>query len=187
MKKFLLILALLAYAAVSCDKPETTSVDEPETQAPAAVDTSADTCVISIKAYNPPMVVMIYRNQSNNIDFDASVKSIFQHFTITLKDGSYDSAISHNCRFEYGSTFDSGHIASVGYEKWASRLKYDNYLVVMWNVWFNGAQWGPNYYDTTQRFFYRDIVLDEQHTFESIFFDEACDWDTSEPLAFTEF
>lgn len=191
MKKLLLILALLAYAAISCDKPETTFVDEPETEAPAAVDTAADTCVISFQNGNAltPVVVMLYRNQSNNVDFDASVKSIFQHYTIALKDGSYDSAIAHNCRFEYGSTFDSGHISSVGYTKIASRLKYGDYLVVIWNAWWNGAQWGPNYYDATQRFFYRDIVLDEQHTFESILLDEKFEYlmDSSEPLSFTKF
>ena len=185
MKKLLLILALLTYVAISCEKPEPTSVNEPETEQPAPVDTAADTCVISIVAYDPPMVVMIYRNQSNNIDFDASVKSIFQHFTITLKDGSYDSAIANNCSFEYNSTFDSGRVESVFYKKGVSRLKYGNYIVVMWNVWWNGAQWGPNYYDTTQRFFYRDIVLDEQHTFESILFNKKID--SSEPLSFTQF
>ncbi len=190
MKKLLLILAAIAYIAISCeDKPNTlTGGDEPE------VDTSADTCSIYVHRELPynPIVAMIYQTSSENVDFDASVTSIFKHYTITLKDGTYDTAIGHNCTFHHTSTFDSGYVESVADNTRGGgrSLKYGKYLVVIWNAFPNGImQWGPDYYDTTQRFLYRNITLDDTHPHASIIFEEKLNYlmKTSTPLHFREF
>lgn len=190
MKKLLLILALLAYAAISCDKPETTN-DEPEPR-----DTSSDTCQIYIKDENGvawgSIVAMVYNTSSSNIDFDASVNSIFKHFTITLKDGSLDTAIGSNI---YGASFpsDTGCIYSENtIDSHIDSLKYGDYVVVVWML-SEGHRWGPYYYNASQSFLYRDITLDSAHTDATITLNrELLDQLTfeivkSEPPHFTEF
>lgn len=159
MKKILLILALLAYAAVSCDKPETTSVDEPET-----IDTSADTCKIYI--YTRDLVAMLYNVSVDDVNFDFSILSVFKHFTITLNDGSLPTPIIKNCAFYRGSTVDSGSVMYHGFEVLIDSLKYGKYIIALWD----GLTWGPNFYNQNQKFLYREIVLDEQKAFDSVFY-----------------
>lgn len=193
MKKCLLILALLAYAAVSCDKPETTSVDEPETEAPAAVDTAADTCKMDIitEPGLPAPVVMVYNTSSDNVDFDASINSIFKHFTITLKDGSLASAICHNAslddRFYFPS--DTGFVSGIYQQSHFDSIKYGSYLIVMWDMMDGGLQWGPNCYNPNKTFLYRDIIFDSTYTDAFILIDSELYkiLRHAEPLRFTEF
>lgn len=196
MKKLLLILALLAYAAISCDKPETTSVNEPETEQPAPVDTAADTCSIYIAkeapgASLPTPVVMVYNTTSENVDFKSSANSIFQHFTITLNDGSLDTAIYTNAvlnpRFAFPS--DTGSITGVRAKSLFDSIRYGSYLIVMWDMMNGGTAWGKNHHNPDQTFFYRDITFDSNFTAERIIIDEEfySMIQNAEKLCFTKF
>lgn len=192
MKKLLLILALLTYVAISCEKPETTNVDEPETEQPAAVGPSAaDTCRIEFEHVDFSGVVMVYKTSSDNVDFEASVNSIFKHYTITLKNGFLDSnAIYTNRALKpYPFPSDTGDLNFTMSVSYADSLKYGSYIVVMWCLLANGFCWGPNCFDSNQRFLYRDIVFDSTHTVERFTLDHELDMKfyTEEPLLFTEF
>lgn len=184
MKKMLLILALLAYVAISCDKPETlTGGDEPE------VDTSADTCSIIIDNTSGwPTSAMVFQHPSSEVDFNASVNSMFRHLTITLKDGSLASPVGYNIITEYGSTFDTGRVNAIRNIFLLDSLKQDTYLVILWKS-TKGAEWGPYYHDSTCAYLYRDITFNEKFTTETIY----CDRDlyrmlrNAAPLSFTKF
>lgn len=194
MKKLLLILALLAYVAISCeDKPNTlTDGDEP------AVDTSADTCSIYIYA-DGFIPIKIYDLSSDEIDPEASVLSVFRHATITLKDGSYATAIDSNYLWDYEhrySTFDTGALShSIKKTLYATNLTTGHYLVTLWFGPHLGGfivpDWGPNVYDPDIRFFYRDITLDTLHPSDSIILTNQylCDsmYHWFDPLWFYEF
>ena len=186
MKKLLLILALLAYAAVSCEKPEPTSVDEPETEQPAPVDTAADTCVIYVTGVGHT-IAMLYHTSSSDIDFEASIKSIQRHFTITLKDGSLDTAIYTNV--EKGDFFpsDSGSIVSHRDRFVGENIKYGDYTLVLWHV-IGNYSWGSNHTSDNLWCLYHNVTFNQEHTYEHI----TCDtlpssFDSFEQFTFTEF
>ncbi|MDE7149658.1 MAG: hypothetical protein K2O01_04535 [Bacteroidales bacterium] len=190
MKKLLLILALLAYVAISCeDKPNTlTGGDEPE------VDTSADTCSIYIYA-DGIIPIKIYDLSSDEIDPEASVLSVFRHATLTMKDGSYATAIDSNYRWDYNSTFDTGSTYRYREFLYTKNLKAGHYLVTLWFGPLRGGfivpDWGPNVYDPQIRFFYRDITLDTLHPSDSIILTKRYLLDSMyhwfDPLWFYEF
>lgn len=188
MKRLLLILATIAYIAISCeDKPTTlTGGDEPE------VDTSADTCKIYFECLDAP-VAMFYQTSSDSVDFLASTYSIFKHFTITLKDGSLPTAIGHNCIFDRGSTFDTGNCSSRYYDILIDSLKYGHYIAILWDYainWQDDFSWGQNHENEYLKCLYKDIVLDKFHTTDSIILTqrEFSELIKSAPtLTFTEF
>lgn len=204
MKKLLLILALLTYIAISCgEKPETTNLDEPETEQPGTTpadsstnpgessepeDTiayNADTCSITILTIGM-MATFIYDVSSEDVDFDASINSIFKHYTITLKDGSTPAWIGTNCGFQAPYSSDTGSLFSVGCYLLDS-LKYGNYLAITWDGAYNNS-WGANHYYPKLQCLYHDIVLDEQHTTETIMIDDFLPLMRSAPyLSFTKY
>ena len=189
MKKLLLILAAIAYLAISCeDKPNTlTGGDEPK------VDTSADTCKIAIIS-EPEVVtpiVMVYNTSSSNIDFEKSINSIFRNFTITLKNGSLDNAVcsNANCYDLHNFPSDSGFIIGAFQKRLFDSVKYGNYTIVMWQRMNGGCEWGKNHYDSLQTFMYHDITFDSQYTAYSLLIDLKLykALKSSMPLTFTEF
>ena len=201
MKKLLLILALLAYAAISCEKP-LSETDEPNTEQPskpeAPADSSsnpgganepedtiaynADTCSIFIDMCG--LIAMVYNVSADDVDFEASINSVFKHFTITLKDGSLPSPIGYNCRFAKQSTFDSGYTIGFGAETHIDSLARGEYLITLWEF----GSWGPDCYPPEQRFLYREIVLNEQHASDSVReFDIVSAFAKTPPLVFTNF
>lgn len=193
MKKLLLIIAAIAYVAVSCeDKPKTlTDTDEPGTEQPGT--NPADTCKISLitKLGGITPVAMVYRQSSSDVDFEKSINSIFKHFTITLNNGSLDTAIYTNVCDAYNYQFpsDSGLIGSVYQQSHFDSIKQGKYIIVIWQLAMGGYTWGTNHYDSSQTFFYRDIKLDSQHAIEEIFFDRELSKQlrTAPPLTFTKF
>lgn len=187
MKKLLLILAAIAYIAISCeDKPNTlTGGDEP------AVDTSADTCSITFDC-DYPAIIMIYNHPSDEIDMDLSVESILKHFTITLKGDSFATVIGQNCDFSPESTFDTGVVDHISTELTIDSLKYGKYLVVLWgngSSGMTGTRWGPNCYseDESLKILYRDITLDAQHPHADTIKEIRQLLRKARPLVFTEF
>ena len=186
MKKLLLILALLAYAAISCDKPETTN-DEPKTEQPAnpeqPADSSfnpgepsepenlnADTCSIRIIEPGVQMATFVYNVSSDEVDFEASINSIFRHFTITLNDGTMPELVGTSCViFNEQSSFDTGSV--IGFANFVTfdSLKSGKYIAITWRGLLNSS-WGPNHYNPEFKGLYHDITLDEQHTSELIDF-----------------
>ena len=204
MKKLLLILALLAYAAISCDKPETTN-DEPKTEQPAnpeqpadssfnpgepsepedTIAFNADTCQIGVIT-SLSMATFIYNVSSEDVDFADSINSIFKHYTITLKDGSTPTWIGTNCRFREPYSSDTGMISFVGSRIWDS-LPYGHYIAITWDCFANST-WGPNHYDPELQCLYHDIVLDENHPSEIIQLDNFIDLLRATPfLSFTKY
>lgn len=189
MKKFLLILALLAYAAVSCDKPENISVDEPETEAPAVEDKSADTCSIYFYSVFPiPVICQAYKHSSAEIDFDASVMSMFRHCCLTLKNGDYTIAIGSNIDYSHTATFDTGTIYGLYNKTIVDSLEYGNYVVVLCDATL-GSEWGPNCYNEKQAFVFHEITFSEYHTADTFNYDDILIQFIRDatPLTFTEF
>lgn len=191
MKKLLLILALLAYVAISCDdKPTNLTDDGTNTENPTVADKSADTCKLSfITTHIGTPVLMVYKTSSSNVDFESSVNSIFKHFTITLKNGNLDTAIytnTHSDKFTFPS--DTGFIDGAYQVCHFDSIKYGNYLIVLWKF-VGGSQWSANYYNVNQTFLYRDITFDSESTDETISFDDVL-WKmltNANPLTFTRF
>lgn len=197
MKKLLLILALLAYVAVSCDKPETKNVDEPTENNTGNEDkphTDADTCRLTIHVDDlstEPPVVMIYNTPSEEINFEASVNSIFKHFTITLRDGSLDTAIYHNVSLHKLYSFPSnrGEIDGMYYHRHFDSVKRGKYLIVMWQGSKGGKEWGTSHFNAEQTFLWREITFNTKITAEGIIIDDSLRkyLREAEPLKFTKF
>lgn len=205
MKKLLLILALLAYAAISCDKPETTN-DEPKTEQPAnpkpadssfnpgeptepedSVAYNADTCKITVVSSSVAYATFVYNVSSDDVDFDASIYSIFKHYTITLKDGSTPAWIGTNCLFKEPYSSDTGYILGLLPVNRVDSLKYGHYIAITWQGLYNHT-WGANYYYPELKCLYHDIVLDEQHPSETIEIDNYTDlWKSAPFLSFTRY
>ena len=205
MKKLLLILALLAYVAISCEKP-LSETDEPNAEQPSKPETpadsssnpggattpedtiayNADTCKITVTSMGW-WATFIYNVSSEDVDFDASINSIFKHYTITLKDGSTPAWIGTSCGFNNPYSSDTGTVSFVRNGFILDSLKYGNYIAITWDMVFNNA-WGANYYNPEFQCLYHDIVLDEQHPSEIIIVDNFVHLLESAPfLSFTRY
>ncbi len=207
MKKLLLILAAIAYIAISCeDKPNTlTGGDEPETEQPGTnpADSSSNPeqpsepeDTIAYNADTGKITVIdaagwatfIYNVSSDDVDFDASINSIFKHYTITLKDGSTPQWIGTNCYFQEPYSQDTGSIMGIQSGIIIDSLKNGNYFAITWSFWTNSS-WGPNYHNPEFKGIYHDIVLTDQHNSEMIEITDSimAAWDSANNLSFVKY
>ncbi len=172
MKKLLFLLAAAAYlcASVSCNDKPNTMTTETETNVDESKWQPADTCIINynVDIHGPALVVKLYKVTSADVDFAASINSVYRHNTIILKNGSYAYAIDSNTEDMYHHlSFDTGFTPMFLVEGLFDSLRYGSYIITCWG----NSKWGANYtpeYWGDSIFFYKDITFGRIHTKETV-------------------